>query len=102
MARLSTLRPVLATLQAGPAPLPKTAQAFYLTPAWRKARELALALGNHRCAHCGRKGCTLYVDHIRELADGGEPYAQTNLEPLCGACHTRKTARARAARHGER
>lgn len=99
MARLQTMRPRVATLQARAAPAPKVARAFYLTPAWRAARELALALGNHQCAHCGRRACVLYVDHIRELTDGGAPFEQSNLEPLCGACHTRKTGRARIDRN---
>jgi len=98
MPRLTTLRPAVQTLQAGPAAAPKIAQAFYLTKTWRKAREMALALGAHRCAHCARRGCTLFVDHKVELSDGGAAYDQANLEPLCGACHTTKTVRARTSR----
>ena len=100
MARLTTLRARVQTLQTGPAAAPKVAQSFYLSARWRAARELALALGAHRCASCARRGCTLFVDHIVELADGGAAYDQSNLQPLCGACHTRKTHRARVARSG--
>lgn len=98
MPRLQTLRPMVPVLQAGPVDAPKVAQAFYLTRSWREARALALALGNHQCAECARRGCTLYVDHVIELTDGGAPYDQANLRPLCGACHTRKTHRARTER----
>lgn len=77
---------------------PKIANAFYQSRAWREARDLALVLGQFRCAHCTRSGCRLYVDHITELADGGAPYAQDNLEPICGSCHTTKTRRSRDAR----
>jgi len=32
-------------------------------------------------------------------SDGGDPYDQSNLQPLCGSCHTKKTHRHRVARH---
>lgn len=99
MGKLTTLKPrvtVLDTRRAQPAP--KVAHAFYLTPEWRKARELSIALHNWACAECARKGHTLFVDHIVELQDGGAQYEQSNLRPLCGRCHSLKTAKARAER----
>lgn len=79
-------------------PAPKVADGFYLTPAWRAAREEAVALGLNRCAKCGRTGCRLFVDHIVELQDGGAPFDQSNLEAICGSCHSAKTAAERAKR----
>jgi len=74
------------------------ADGFYHTDEWRKARSMALAIGGFCCAACGRRGCLLYVDHIVELRDGGAPYEQSNLRPLCGACHSSKTASERTWR----
>lgn len=31
------------------------------------------------------------VDHIKALADGGEPYDEANLRSLCHPCHSRIT-----------
>jgi hypothetical protein len=45
-----------------------------------------------------RIGVRLFGDHIRELQDGGAALDKRNVLLRCGACHTRKTARARAAR----
>jgi 5-methylcytosine-specific restriction protein A len=98
MARLSALRPLVANAPAQLQEAPKVADGFYLTPEWRQARELCLVLHGFRCAHCPRKPSRFFVDHIKELQDGGAPYDQSNLEPLCGSCHTIKTGRARAAR----
>jgi 5-methylcytosine-specific restriction endonuclease McrA len=53
-----------------------------------------------RCEACGREGERLFADHIVELRDGGAPFDLANGRALCGSCHTRKTAGARAARHG--
>lgn len=98
--RLTTLKPRVAVLDTRRTqPAPKVASSFYLTPEWRAARELSIALHNWMCAKCSRSGCRLFVDHKVELQDGGAPYEQGNLEPLCGACHSIKTAKARAQRH---
>ena len=51
---------------------------------------------------CDEAGVRLFVDHIVELSDGGAPLEQSNLEPLCGSCHTAKTAKARAKRQATR
>lgn len=58
------------------------------------------------CRACGSDE-RLQVDHITELADGGEPYDESNLQTLCEDCHKSKTAiardlrRARAAAEAE-
>lgn len=103
MPRLSALKPRVASLGArvqgaGEARQDKRADPFYLTPQWREAREICVALHNWTCAHCARTDCRLFVDHIVERADGGADYEQINLEPLCGACHTAKTHRERVSR----
>jgi 5-methylcytosine-specific restriction protein A len=40
----------------------------------------------------GRKTPATEVDHIVPLAEGGAPYAFSNLAARCKACHSRKTA----------
>ena len=32
------------------------------------------------------------VDHVLPVEDGGDPFDETNLQPLCKRCHSRKTA----------
>lgn len=76
----------------------KVADDFYKSREWLDARAECIALHFGFCAHCERRPSRLFVDHIVELKDGGEPLAQSNLEPLCGSCHSLKTARARGDR----
>lgn len=76
----------------------KRADRFYSTPEWQQARAISLAMHLWRCAKCDRRDVRLFVDHKVELKDGGDALAQTNLEPLCGACHSAKTAKVRAER----
>lgn len=33
-----------------------------------------------------------HVDHIERIADGGHPFAESNLQTLCKYCHHEKTA----------
>jgi len=42
----------------------------------------------------------MFADHIKELSDGGERFALSNGQCLCGSHHTLKTNRERARRHG--
>lgn len=70
------------------------AKRFYKSPAWRK---LARAFRNENplCAHCNRSGRVKgaeHVDHIvaRRIAPELE-LDPSNLQPLCTACHRRKT-----------
>lgn len=84
------------------APQPKTVDPHYLTPehaAWRAA---VLRRAGYRCEGlaCGAKGVKLYADHVVELRDGGSKTDPANGQALCARCHARKTARARAQRHG--
>ena len=56
-------------------------------PATNQRRRRALVVG-HPCARCGEPATEL--DHIIALARGGTE-AWSNLQPLCRACHRRKT-----------
>ena len=99
MARIPTLKPALARIStAAAAPPPKITESIYGSGAWRDAKARVYASRPHVCAHCSRSGVRLYVDHIRELRDGGDAFDPANLQLLCSPCHMRKTARARAAR----
>jgi 5-methylcytosine-specific restriction protein A len=102
MGRLTSLKPRVAPIQRRTPEPPKVADGFYLTREWRVARDLCVALHNWMCAKCRRSGCRLFVDHIQERKDGGALYEQSNLEPLCGSCHTAKTHGARVRRQAMR
>lgn len=98
---LRYLKPGIGTMRVGTAqPALKVVDPIYKSKQWLEARALALALGNYRCAVCGaklrrspqdRSKRRPFVDHIVELKDGGAPFDQVNLQPLCGSCHTSKT-----------
>lgn len=98
---LRAMRPMLRAVRLDAAPpQPKQRDAHYATPEhidWRKA-VIARANGMCQGPGCARTGTRLFADHIVELQDGGAPFALSNGQALCGACHTRKTAQARAAR----
>jgi 5-methylcytosine-specific restriction endonuclease McrA len=98
MARIATLKPVLRTLPTRLKPLPKVTESIYGSGAWREAKARVYATQPHICAHCQRQGVRLYVDHIRELRDGGAAFDTSNLQLLCSPCHGRKTAKARGER----
>ena len=66
-------------------------------PKWRKFRQWYLNR-NTVCVKCRMKGKTTeatVVDHIkpRRLWPEIDPYAESNLQALCGPCHNSKTAR---------
>lgn len=42
------------------------------------------------CRATGRVEAAYHVDHIKPLVDGGT-HDRDNLQPLCAACHNRKT-----------
>ena len=89
-----------ANLSAARVP-PKTADPWYLTPehrAWAKA----VVDRAGRCEDCGRTGTRLFADHVVEIKDGGAKLDAANGRARCGACHSAKTARVRAARHSQR
>lgn len=107
--RLAPLRPLVAPLDMRTAkPAPKTADPFYLSPAWRQlVAHLVRARGRrceakgrygNRCADDGTGKVRLIGDHIHERKDGGAELDPANIELMCLACHNAKTARERARR----
>lgn len=59
---------------------------------WRKLRVLILQRDHYICQNCGTPaGASAHVDHIIPLSAGGEN-TDDNLQTLCHACHSRKTA----------
>ncbi|WP_288297318.1 HNH endonuclease signature motif containing protein [uncultured Pyramidobacter sp.] len=75
---------------------------FYQSTEWRKLRA-AYRRAHPLCEECLREGRTepaVIVDHVKEIADGGDPYDWDNLRSLCLACHNRKTAAERRRRAG--
>ena len=53
---------------------------------WQWARLRCFEAAGWKCSRCGRRG-RLECHHRVRLEDGGDAYAQTNLESLCRNCH---------------
>jgi 5-methylcytosine-specific restriction enzyme A len=101
--RLRSLPNRIALLDTRSAKLPpKRADPFYLSPEWRDLVADLLRLRGRRCQQCGRTNTRIYADHILELADGGARLDHSNVQLLCGACHTRKSQAERARRQAQR
>lgn len=68
---------------------------LYSTPRWRKYRKALIMRRGGECVACGATPLDqhIHVDHIKPLADGGEPYDENNLQLLCRECHGKKTAK---------
>lgn len=66
-------------------------QGWYHTPAWRRARLLALQRDHYLCQECLRQGKVTHateVHHIKPLKDYPELGLEvSNLESLCWQCH---------------
>jgi 5-methylcytosine-specific restriction protein A len=96
---MRNLPPTLASLDLRSAkPSPKKADAFYLSAEWRALVDRLRRERPNCCALCARTKVRLFADHIIELADGGSRFDPMNVMLICGSCHTRKTAAARARR----
>lgn len=67
---------------------------FYNTKRWKALRRRQLA--KHRlCEECLKAGRFVEAntaDHIIPIKQGGDPYAEDNLQSLCSSCHARKSA----------
>jgi hypothetical protein len=104
VSRLASLLPRLATLDMRvAAPAPKVADPYYHSPEHQRWRRIVVERSGGRCQDTAcrtphRAGVRLFADHIVELRDGGSPTDPANGLARCGACHTRKTAAARAER----
>jgi 5-methylcytosine-specific restriction protein A len=83
-------------------PPEKRADPFYLSPAWRALMGQIIAERGRKCEQCNRTNTRIFGDHIVEVKDGGALLDKRNIRCLCGSCHTRKTAAARAKRMAER
>lgn len=62
---------------------------------WQKVRVIVLMRDLYLCQACkayGRLTTAHDVDHIVPIARGGKRYDEANLQSLCKACHSRKTA----------
>lgn len=96
----------------------KEGAAIYDSPQWRRlVGELIAQRGricedaNHNHNRTQRRKNALpsprflgriYGDHIVEIADGGAPFAASNVLLRCAVCHGRKTAAVAMARHSTR
>lgn len=58
---------------------------------WKTLRRRVLARDRYTCAECLKFGNQ--VDHVEPIAAGGAVWAESNLQTLCRACHSRKTAK---------
>jgi len=56
---------------------------------WTKIRAEVL-WENKICVNCGKNPAS-EVDHIKEIAVGGDPFDKANLQALCRQCHKKKT-----------
>jgi 5-methylcytosine-specific restriction protein A len=97
MAKLKALPSRLGSMPAKLKAAPKEAEGFYTSPEWR---QLIARLKRERGNWCQRCGSSRRVigDHVVERKDGGAELDPANVELLCGGCHNRKTAKARARR----
>ncbi|MEL6707622.1 MAG: HNH endonuclease signature motif containing protein [Pseudomonadota bacterium] len=104
MSRLKQFGRRIAPTQRRVGALPKVADRFYTSKEWRS---LVARLKRERGAFCercgaGGKGVRLIGDHKREIKDGGAKLDPANIEIMCSACHSVKTANAKAERVGSR
>lgn len=60
---------------------------FYNSAAWKRCRTGMLAREPlcRKCRHAAQM-----VDHIIPRHSGGEPFMNSNLQPLCNKCHAEK------------
>lgn len=69
---------------------------------WRRLRAYVLR-NEPLCRECRqneRLEVGVEVDHIIPIGDGGKRLDQSNLQPLCKPCHSRKTMNEQNAKRG--
>jgi 5-methylcytosine-specific restriction endonuclease McrA len=67
----------------------------YITHSWASTRWRALRRDHFLCVPCAREGRRTYsreVDHIIEIADGGNEFDLANTQTICKRHHRIKTA----------
>lgn len=108
MAKLRALPPRIPRLDTRRVKqMPKRADDELLTPEHRAFRKAVLERAGYRCEWVeGGVRCTraepdyvMVADHVRERADGGDPFDPANGQCLCVRHNTLKGVRARVARH---
>lgn len=62
----------------------------YSTQRWRKLRAHILAL-HPLCVQC--RNIASVLDHIVPVREGGEPWLESNLQPMCKRCHDSKSGK---------
>jgi 5-methylcytosine-specific restriction enzyme A len=71
---------------------PRHGASIYQTKQWKSVRFLAKRRDGWKCVQCGAVG-RLEVDHVKPLRTHPElAFDLANLQSLCPACHSRKTA----------
>ena len=60
----------------------------YNTTKWRRARKAFLSR-HPVCAMCMKLASV--VDHVQPVTQGGAFWVETNWQPLCASCHSKKT-----------
>jgi 5-methylcytosine-specific restriction protein A len=100
MGRLSQLPARLAPLAARVRALPKEAEPFYRSKAWRELVERRKLDADYFAAMRRRKyeGERLILDHVVERKDGGADLDPANTQWLTMSEHQAKTAAAKAKR----
>lgn len=63
---------------------------IYGSKRWLLLRGRVLLRDNHTCRNCGAFNAR-QVDHIKPIEDGGDRWAEDNLQTLCDSCHSAKT-----------
>ena len=82
----------------------KKRESFYISREWKELSTRIIRTRGRRCEQCNRmyddygRSIRVFVDHIVELNDGGDPFAEQNVQVLCGSCHTKKTIAERVKR----
>jgi 5-methylcytosine-specific restriction protein A len=80
----------------------KTTDPFYGSAAWQALRARIIQRDGGTCQlrlpGCAGTQPRMYVDHKREITDGGAKLDPSNLWTACAPCHTRKTNAARDER----
>ena len=73
----------------------KDNSSFYNSPRWRKTAR-SHKERNPFCVKCeaeGKVSAVEFTDHIVRIEDGGDKYADLNLQSLCAFHHNQKSGR---------